>query len=84
MTKISLALLPPQVGDPESAGTALAELLGGFSRWPADDLASVGPLPFLVVLATAGAASFFVSWLYSIFYSSRATGSEIHRAFPLL
>jgi hypothetical protein len=84
MTNISLALLPPQVADPESAGSALSELLGGFSRWPGDDLASAGPLPFLVVLATAGAASFFVSWLYSVFYSSRATGSEIHRAFPLL
>jgi hypothetical protein len=41
-------------------------------------------VPLLVVLATAGASAFFVSWLYATFYARRATGSEIHRAFPLL
>jgi hypothetical protein len=62
----------------------MAALLRALSRWPSDDLQTAGVLPLLVVLAAAGAAAFFVSWLYSVFYSSRASGSEIHRAFPLL
>jgi hypothetical protein len=64
--------------------SGLRDLLGQLSRWPGGDLSGIGPLPLLVVLATSGAAAFFVAWLYSAFYSARATGSEIHRAFPLL
>lgn len=78
-----LALAPPGPAG-ERPADQLAALLRELSQWPGDDLARTGPLPLLVVLATAGAASFFVSWLYSVFYSTRATGSDIHRAFPLL
>ncbi len=42
----------------------------------------VGGLLFLMVLSLA--SSLFVAWLYRYFYSARATGSEVHRAFPLL
>ncbi len=44
----------------------------------------IGALPFVILLALSLASSMFVSFLYVVFYSSRATGSQIHRAFPLL
>ena len=82
LVRLPLALVPPSQAEP--TGDRLGDLLSELSRWPAGDLASVGLVPLLVVLATAGAAAFFVSWLYSRFYGSRTTGSDIHRAFPLL
>jgi len=48
------------------------------------DLVEVGLLPFLFLLLVAGAAAMFVALLYRWFYSSRSTGSEIYRSFPLL
>ena len=42
----------------------------------------LGGLLFLMLLSLA--SSLFIAWLYQYFYSSRATGSETHRAFPLL
>ena len=42
----------------------------------------LGGLLFLMVLSLA--SSLFIAWLYRYFYASRATGSEVHRAFPLL
>lgn len=39
---------------------------------------------FLTILLTTLAAALAASVLYRIFYESRATGSQIHRAFPLL
>ena len=39
-------------------------------------------LVFLMLLSLA--SSLFITWLYRYFYASRATGSEAHRAFPLL
>lgn len=44
----------------------------------------IGELPFLLILILAVAAAVFISFLYLKFYSSRATGSDIYRAFPLL
>ena len=41
-----------------------------------------GGLLFLMVLSLA--SSLFIAWLYRYFYSTRATGSEVHRAFRLL
>jgi len=35
-------------------------------------------------MAVSLLSSLFVAYLYVHFYSSRATGSQIHRAFPLL
>ena len=35
-------------------------------------------------MAVSLAGSLLASWLYLLFYSSRATGSQVHRAFPLL
>lgn len=42
----------------------------------------VGPLLFILLLAVA--AAFLASRMYVRFYGGRATGTQIHRAFPLL
>jgi len=44
----------------------------------------IGIIPFLTVLLVALASGLFVSYLYLTFYKNRATGSQIHRAFPML
>ena len=44
----------------------------------------VSPLAFLLLMAISLVASLFISYLYVHFYSNRATGSQVHRAFPLL
>jgi hypothetical protein len=49
---------------------------------PAMQQIGVGPFIFLMVTSLAG--SLLASYLYLQFYSSRATGSQVHRAFPLL
>lgn len=50
----------------------------------ATEIAVIGGRGFLAMLLVSLAASLFVSALYLIFYQNRATGSQIHRAFPLL
>ena len=45
---------------------------------------SVGTVPFLAVLVLSVLSALFLSFLYLRFYSGRSTGSQIHRAFPLL
>ena len=44
----------------------------------------IGIVPFLVLLVVSLAGSLVASLLYVQFYSSRATGSQVYRAFPLL
>ena len=44
----------------------------------------ITPLAFLLLMGISLAASLFTSYLYVHFYSNRATGSQVHRAFPLL
>jgi hypothetical protein len=44
----------------------------------------VTPLAFLMLMAVSLLSSLFTSYLYVHFYSNRATGSQVHRAFPLL
>ena len=44
----------------------------------------VTPLAFLMLMAVSLLASLFIAYLYLHFYSNRATGSQVHRAFPLL
>jgi hypothetical protein len=39
---------------------------------------------FTNLMLLSGAASFIIAFLYLLFYKNRATGSQIHRAFPLL
>ena len=44
----------------------------------------VTPLAFLMLMAISLLSSLFISYLYVHFYTNRATGSQVHRAFPLL
>ena len=44
----------------------------------------MNPGLFLTVMIVSLAAALLASALYRIFYESRATGSQVHRAFPLL
>jgi hypothetical protein len=44
----------------------------------------VTPLAFLMLMAVSLLSCLFISYLYVHFYSNRATGSQVHRAFPLL
>lgn len=44
----------------------------------------IEPLGFVALLAASALAAFAVALLYTRFYGRQATGSDIHRAFPLL
>jgi hypothetical protein len=44
----------------------------------------IGPAAFVVLMAASLASSFLISYLYVYFFTNRATGSQVHRAFPLL
>ena len=59
----------------------LNDLLAGLA---ASNMQTIGLLPFLFLMAVSLAGAFLASLLYVQFYSSRATGSQVHRAFPLL
>src|SRR6188508_2595180 len=63
--------MPPQLKD----------LLAGTSNTA---MQQIGLLPFVFLMAVSLVGTFLASWLYLRFYSSRATGSQVYRAFPLL
>ena len=44
----------------------------------------IGPWLFVYLMGVSLGASLLASYLYVQFFASRATGSEVHRAFPLL
>ena len=50
----------------------------------AQAMSEIGLGGLLLLLGLSLGSSFFIAWLYRYFYSSRSTGSEAHRAFPLL
>jgi hypothetical protein len=47
-------------------------------------MSQIGITGFVVLLAVSLASALLTSYLYLYFYASRATGSQVHRAFPLL
>ena len=57
------------------------EILSG-SGAPA--MSRIGPGVFVLLLALSLASSLLIAQLYVFFYANRATGSQVHRAFPLL
>src|SRR5262245_27861452 len=59
----------------------LNDLLAGAA---ANNMQSIGVLPFIFLMAVSLVGALISSLLYVQFYSSRATGSHVHRAFPLL
>ena len=56
-------------------------MLSGFGSQKMED---IGIPAFLFLMTVALLVSIFISFLYVYFYQSRATGSQIHRAFPLI
>ena len=73
---------PPPIQTPPDASaaveTALLETLRN------QEMAAVGFWPFVFVLGLSVLAALFVAFLYTRLYGGRSSGSEIHRAFPLL
>jgi len=59
----------------------LLTTLGGFSS---ESMSQIGVLVFLAVMMISLLSSLYLTFLYTKFYSSRATGSQVHRTFPLL
>ena len=55
--------------------------LGGSGNKPLEE---AGIWPLLVMMIISLACSLFISVLYLKFYQKRATGSMVHRSFPLL
>lgn len=48
------------------------------------EVADLGLATLSLSLAASLASSILLSWAYSAFFGSRATGSNVHRAFPLI
>ncbi len=48
------------------------------------EVAQLGVGPLAAVLVVSLASSFFIAFLYQVFYRARATGSQVYRAFPLM
>jgi hypothetical protein len=44
----------------------------------------MGLAPFAALLLVSLASSLLIAYLYTVFFASRATGSQVHRSFPLL
>ena len=59
----------------------LLELLGQLGS---TEVTSLGIWTLLAVLLVSLASSLFIAYLYQVFYRARATGSQVHRAFPLM
>lgn len=60
------------------------ELLTAFQGFSSQNMSQVGLLVFLAVMVISLLSSFYLVFLYTRFYGSRATGSQVHRTFPLL
>ena len=60
---------------------SLLEMFSGFGKSYMED---IGILGFVFALSVSLASGIFVAHLYRYFFSGRSTGSQIHRAFPML
>lgn len=60
------------------------EILNRLRGLNQDNLADIGVVAFTLILGISLLSSLLISSLYLHFYGSRATGSQIHRSFPLL
>lgn len=47
-------------------------------------MADIGAASLFTLLLISLASSIFIAYLYQVFYRSRATGSQVYRAFPLM
>lgn len=62
----------------------LSALFESYFSVRGQEIEAIGAIPFLLVLGLSLACGIVVAVLYRRFYSERETGSQIHRAFPLL
>ncbi|NKB88833.1 MAG: DUF4956 domain-containing protein [Acidobacteria bacterium] len=62
----------------------IEQLWDGLQGFGSGDMASLGRGALLLGLGVSLAASLFVAYLYQVFYRARATGSQVHHAFPLM
>jgi hypothetical protein len=62
----------------------LADLYALLSGANTGAMSQIGLAGFVLLLAVSLASSLFAAFLYLHFYANRATGSQVHRAFPLL
>jgi len=62
----------------------LEDLLVNLSGFGSNKMENIGFLPFLLLMLVSFFSSLFISYLYVTFYQVRATGSQVHRAFPLI
>jgi hypothetical protein len=62
----------------------LQNALDAVLRLQSPEVREIGSLAFLLVLTTSLVAGIVVAGLYRHFYGREQTGSEMHRAFPLL
>ena len=60
------------------------ELLTALQGFSSQNMSQIGLVVFLVVMVISLLSSFYLVFLYTKFYGSRATGSQVHRTFPLL
>ncbi len=60
------------------------ELARQVTDFSAKGMEETGLPMFVIALAFSVLSAVFVSYLYVVFYRSRASGSQVHRAFPLL
>jgi hypothetical protein len=60
------------------------ELLTTLKGFSSQDMSQIGMEVFLAVMVISLLSSLFLVFLYLRFYSSRATGSQVYKAFPLL
>lgn len=62
----------------------LQQLFGSIASMRASDLQTLELLPILAVLLVSLCAAIAIAVMYAMFFGRRATGSDIHRAFPAL
>ncbi len=62
----------------------MSDILSTINSFGNQRMEDIGILSFIFTVAFAIVTSFIFSWLYNRFFSRRATGSQINRAFPLL
>jgi len=60
------------------------EVLTALQGFGSQNMSQIGLPVFLAVLVISLLSSFYLVFLYTKFYGSRATGSQVHRTFPLL
>jgi hypothetical protein len=60
------------------------DLLNKLGRLLHDPGIQIDSIGFIFALVISFAVSLCISYLYLIFYENRATGAQVHRAFPLL